>query len=116
MTKMATSSEIDEYINGFPQPVQKLLRKMRAAVRKAAPDAQETIGYNVPAFTLGGKKLVWFAAFKSHIGFYPGAAAIRAFNKDLSQYKTAKGSAQFPFTEPLPLHLVSRIGHFALAP
>jgi uncharacterized protein YdhG (YjbR/CyaY superfamily) len=106
--------DVDAYIGGFPEGAQAGLRKMRLTIRKAASNAEETISYNVPAFTLRGKKLVWFAAFKSHIGFYPGAAAIAAFKKDLSQYKTGKGSVQFSFNEPLPLGLVSRIVKFRL--
>ncbi len=112
MSERAIPTDIDEYISGFPKEVQALLEKMRGTIRKAAPEAQETISYNVPAFILGGKKLVWFAAFKSHVGFYPGAAAIAAFKKKLSGYKTARGSAQFPFKDPLPLDLVSRIVKF----
>ena len=84
---------------------------MRLTIRKAAPQARETISYGIPAFTLNGL-LVWFAAHKTHIGFYPRASAIAAFKKDLSAYKGAKGSVQFPFDEPLPLLLVSRIVKF----
>lgn len=112
MSERAIPTDIDEYENGFPKEVRALLEKMRQTIAKAAPKAQETISYSVPAFILGGKKLVWFAAFKSHVGFYPGAAAIAAFKKELSPYKTAKGSAQFPFKDPLPLDLVSRIVKF----
>jgi len=111
---VSTPADLDDYISGFPEEVQTLLRKMRLTIGKAAPNAEETISYNVPAFALRGKKLVWFAAFKSHIGFYPGAAAIAAFKKELSEYKSAKGSVQFPFTRPLPLDLVSRIVKFRL--
>jgi uncharacterized protein YdhG (YjbR/CyaY superfamily) len=111
---VSTPADIDDYISRFPEEVQTLLRKMRLTIGKAAPSAEEAISYDVPAFALRGKKLVWFAAFKSHIGFYPGAAAIAAFKKDLSQYKTAKGSVQFPFNDPLPLDLVSRIVKFRL--
>ncbi len=114
MSEKAVPADIDEYMIGFPKEVRTLLAKMRVTIGKAAPKAKETISYNVPAFTLGGKKLVWFAAFKSHIGFYPGAAAIAAFKKELSPYKTAKGSAQFPFSDPLPLDLVSRIVKFRM--
>jgi uncharacterized protein YdhG (YjbR/CyaY superfamily) len=111
---VSTPADLDDYISGFPEEVQTLLRKMRLTIGRAAPNAEETISYNVPAFALRGKKLVWFAAFKSHIGFYPGAAAIAAFKKELSPYKTAKGSVQFPFNDPLPLDLVSRIVKFRL--
>jgi len=102
---------IDDYVDRFPKEVQQLLKKMRLTIKKAAPKAKETISYGIPAFTLNGL-LVWFAAFKSHIGFYPRASAIAAFKKELSAYKGAKGSVQFPFDEQLPLALVSRIVKF----
>jgi len=84
---------------------------MRLTIQKAAPKAAETISYSIPAFRLEGI-LVWFAAFKNHIGFYPRTDAIRVFKKELSPYKVAKGSVQFPFDRPLPLALVSRIVKF----
>jgi uncharacterized protein YdhG (YjbR/CyaY superfamily) len=111
---MKSSSDIDEYIAGFPPKVQPLLRKMRATIRKAAPNASQRISYGMPAFVVDGKVVVWYAAFKSHIGLYPKAAAIAAFKKELSRYKFAKGSVQFPFTEPLPLDLIGRIVEFRL--
>ena len=107
--------EVDDYIAGFPPKVQSLLRKVRATIRKAAPKATERISYGVPAFVLNAKVLVWYAAFKSHIGFYPRAAAIAAFEKELSRYKFAKGSVQFPFNEPLPLNLIERMVNFRIA-
>jgi uncharacterized protein YdhG (YjbR/CyaY superfamily) len=110
MTKK-TPKNFDGYADRFPKEVQQLLRKMRLTIKKAAPQAKETISYGIPAFTLNGM-LVWFAAFKTHIGFYPRTAAIAAFKKELSAYKGAKGSVQFPFDEPLPLALVSRIVKF----
>jgi uncharacterized protein YdhG (YjbR/CyaY superfamily) len=102
---------IDEYVGRFPEEVQQLLKKMRLTIKRAAPKAKETISYGIPTFTLDGN-LVWFAAHKSHIGFYPRASAIAAFKKELSAYKVAKGSVQFPLDEPLPLALVSRIVKF----
>jgi len=87
---------------------------MRAAIKKAAPGAAETMSYKMPAFRTKAGILVWFAAHEAHIGFYPGASAIRAFREDLSAYKSAKGSVQFPFDEPLPLALVARIVKFRL--
>ena len=84
---------------------------MRLTIKKAAPKAKEAISYGIPAFALNGN-LVWFAAFKNHIGFYPGAAAIATFTNELSAYKGAKGSVQFPLDEPLPLALVSWIVKF----
>lgn len=84
---------------------------MRLTIKKAAPQAKEKISYGIPAFTLNGM-LVWFAAFKNHIGFYPRTSAIVAFKKELSAYKRAKGSVQFPFDQPLPLPLISRMVKF----
>ena len=87
---------------------------MRQTIRKAAPQATETISYSMPAFRLHGI-LVWFAAHTKHIGFYPGASGIRAFAQELSAYKSAKGSVQFPFDEPLPLALIARIVKYRVA-
>jgi Uncharacterized conserved protein len=105
------SGNVDEYIASFPKDVQKLLEQMRATIRKAAPGAEETISYAIPTFKLNGN-LVHFAAFKSHIGFYPAPNGIEAFKKELSPYKAAKGSIQFPLNEPLPLSLVTKIVKF----
>ena len=104
-------ASIDEYIAGFPEEVQERLRAVRRTVATAAPDAQETISYRIPAFTLHGN-LTYFAAFKKHIGLYPGTAAIKAFANDLADFRTAKGTVQFQFDEPLPLSLISRIVKF----
>jgi uncharacterized protein YdhG (YjbR/CyaY superfamily) len=104
-------ANIDHYVNRFPKYVQQRLKKVRLTIRKAAPKAKETISYGIPAFTLNGN-LVWFAAYKSHVGFYPGVSAIRAFKKELSNYKRAKGTVQFPHTEPLPLALLGRLVKF----
>jgi uncharacterized protein YdhG (YjbR/CyaY superfamily) len=106
--KSGTPRDFSEYVERFPKDVQQLLRKMRQTIRKAAPKATETISYQIPAFRLGGI-LVWFGAHANHIGLYPGASAIASFKKDLSAYKSAKGSVQFPFDEPLPVALITRI-------
>lgn len=102
---------IDEYIAGFPRDVQEILEKIRMTVKEAAPDAKETIKYRMPTFTLDGN-LVHFAAFKKHIGFYPVPTGIEAFKKELSGYKGAKGSVQFPLDKPIPYDLISRIVKF----
>lgn len=101
----------EDYTARFPKETRQLLKRMRLAVRKAAPKTKEKISYGMPAFTLDGN-LVYFAAYKRHIGFYPGSSAIAAFKKELSGYKWAKGSVQFPLDQPLPLTLVSRIVEF----
>lgn len=111
MTGPAAPKNIDEYIAGFPEDVQELLEKVRATIREAAPDAEEAIKYQIPTFTLNGN-LVHFAAFKNHIGFYPAPRGIEAFKDELAVYKGAKGSVQFPFGEPIPYDLISRIVRF----
>ncbi|MBV8150851.1 MAG: DUF1801 domain-containing protein [Candidatus Eremiobacteraeota bacterium] len=106
-----TPRDFDDYLKRYPADVQDRLRRVRETIRKAAPKAKETISYSIPAFTLDGM-LVWFAAHKNHIGFYPGASGIRAFKKELADYKHAKGSVKFPLDEPLPLALIRRIVKF----
>jgi uncharacterized protein YdhG (YjbR/CyaY superfamily) len=106
--KRKTPKDFDDYADRFPREVQQLLRKMRLTIRKAAPKAAEKISYGIPAFTFNGM-LVWFAAFRGHMGFYPGAGAVATFKKELSAYKRAKGSVQFPLDQPLPLAVVSRM-------
>ena len=101
-------NDIDTYISDFPEEVQMLLEQIRAAIRQAAPEAKETINYAIPTYTLNGN-LVHFAAFKKHIGFYPGPTGIETFKNELSAYKGAKGSVQFPLDKPLPLDLVTKI-------
>jgi len=105
------AANFEEYARGFPIAVRRLLKTMRQTIREAAPGAEETISYRMPAFKMK-KILVWFGAHSGHIGFYPGAAAIASFKKELSVYKSAKGSVQFPFDQPLPLDLVSRMVKF----
>jgi len=102
---------IDEYIAGFPKDVQKSLEKIRRTIRKAAPDAEETISYQMPTFTLRGN-LVYFAAYKKHIGLYPAPRGIEKFKKELSAYKGSKGTVRFPLDEPIPFELISRIVKF----
>ena len=102
---------IDQYIAGFPADVQAILQRIRATIRKAAPDADEAIKYQIPTFVLNGN-LVHFAAFKNHIGFYPTPSAIEAFKEELSAYQGAKGSVQFPLGKPMPIPLISRIVKF----
>ncbi|HEY0900037.1 MAG TPA: DUF1801 domain-containing protein [Sphingobacteriaceae bacterium] len=99
---------IDEYIAGFPPEVQQLLEQVRTTIRAAAPQAEETISYAIPTFTLEGN-LVHFAAFKNHIGFYPVPSGMEAFKDELAAYKSGKGSAQFPLNQALPLDLITRI-------
>jgi uncharacterized protein YdhG (YjbR/CyaY superfamily) len=105
---MAAYSTIDEYIATFPKDVKRILSQLRQTIHEAAPEAEETINYQMPTFTLHGN-LVHFAAFKNHIGFYPTPTGIEAFQQELAPYKGAKGSVQFPIDQPLPLPLIRRI-------
>lgn len=102
---------IDEYIAGFPHEIQEILKQVRAAIKKAAPDAEEAIKYQIPTFVLNGN-LVHFAAFKNHIGFYPTPSGIEAFRDELSYYESAKGSVRFPIDKPMPLSLIEKIVGF----
>jgi uncharacterized protein YdhG (YjbR/CyaY superfamily) len=110
-TSKAQSKTIDEYINTFPKEVQNLLQTLRQTIREEAPEAEETIKYDMPTFTLHGN-LLHFAAFKNHISLYNTSKAVVAFEKEVSAYKTAKGSLRFPFDKPLPLPLIRKIVRF----
>jgi uncharacterized protein YdhG (YjbR/CyaY superfamily) len=103
--------DVDEYIASFPKEIQKILKQLRATIKKAAPKSEEVISYSMPAYKMNGM-LVWFAAHSKHIGFYPRISGIEAFKKELSIYKGAKGSVQFPFEKPLPLQLITKIIKF----
>ena len=110
----AQIDSIDTYIAQFPDEVQARLQKLRTTILKLAPGATEAMSYQIPTFKLNGN-LVHFAAFKKHIGFYPGAAGIAAFQDELAGYKSAKGSVQFPLDQALPLDLVKKIVKFRVA-
>lgn len=102
---------IDNYIAGFPDDVQKLLKQMKEIISKAAPKAEEAIRYAMPTFTLHGN-LVHFAGYKNHIGFYPAPSGIESFKEELSKYKNSKGAVQFPLDKPLPVALITKIVKF----
>jgi uncharacterized protein YdhG (YjbR/CyaY superfamily) len=103
--------DIDEYIATFPKDVQGKLEGLRRAIKEAAPESEEVISYGMPAFKLN-RVLVYFAAYKRHIGFYPTASGISTFKGELSRYKQSKGAVQFPIEEPVPLDLVRRMVKF----
>ncbi len=100
---------IDGYIKTFPEDIQVILEKMRQTIKKAAPKAVEAISYQMPTFKLNGRNLVHFAAFKNHIGFYPTPSGTESFQKEISPYKYAKGSVQFPLDKTIPYELVEKI-------
>ena len=101
-------SNVDEYIAVFPPGTQAILQELRQTIKKAAPKAEEVISYNMPGYKLNGM-LVWYAGYKNHIGFYPKPSGLKAFEKELSGYKSSKGAVQFPIDKPMPLSLVTRI-------
>jgi uncharacterized protein YdhG (YjbR/CyaY superfamily) len=105
---------VDEYISTFPPATKKALKDIRSTIKKAAPDAEEAISYNIPAFRLDGM-LVWYAGYKEHIGLYPRPDAIKFFEKELTNYKLSKGTIQFPLDQPLPVRLITRIVKYRVA-
>ena len=110
-TDKIQAKNIDEYIANFPTDIQKMLNLIRQTIRNNAPEASEIISYSMPAFKFHGM-LVYFAAYKHHIGFYPGASGIEAFKEEIKGFKNAKGTVQFPIDKPLPLDLISKIVQF----
>ena len=103
---------VDNYIKTFPENVQILLKQIRATIKENAPEAEESIAYQMPAYKTNGKPLVYFAGFKNHIGFYATPTGHAQFEKELSKYKQGKGSVQFPLDKPIPLTLIARIVKF----
>ncbi len=110
---MTAPKNYREYASSLAAGARSSLDEIRETIAAALPNATETISYGLPAFEIDGKKLVWFAAFKKHVGFYPGSATIAKFANQLTRYKTAKGSVQFPYDSPLPRTLVSRMTKYA---
>jgi uncharacterized protein YdhG (YjbR/CyaY superfamily) len=106
---MKAYSTVKEYIASFPPEIQVILNKLHKIVRDSAPTAQEYIGYGMPGYKLNGKPLIYFAAFKNHLGLYPTPSGVAAFTTELVKYKKAKGSIQFPLKEPIPYDLIGKI-------
>jgi uncharacterized protein YdhG (YjbR/CyaY superfamily) len=103
---------IDEFIASFPENVRIVLEELRRVIRESAPTAEETISYGIPTFDLNGRHLVHFSAYKNHVGFYPTSSGIEAFRKELSPFKTSRGTVQFPLDKPVPFVLVRKIVKF----
>jgi uncharacterized protein YdhG (YjbR/CyaY superfamily) len=112
--KSIAPPDVDTYISSFPEETQAKLRKLRALIKKTAPQAIEGISYQMPAYKLNGP-LVYFAGYKNHIGFYPGVSGVAGFKKELANYKFAKGSIQFPLDKPLPVDLIKSIVEYRVA-
>lgn len=113
--KTQTFESIDDYISGFPDEISVLLNQIRDCIHNTAPNAIESINYNMPAFKVGDTILVYFSAFKNHIGFYALPNVNVAFKQELSTYKTGKGSIQFPLDKTLPLKLIIKLVQFRMS-
>lgn len=107
------AANIDEYIADQPMEHREKLERIREAIRKAAPKSQEVISYMMPAFKQNGV-LVYFALFKNHIGFFPTSSGVANFQKELKDYKTSKGTIQFPLDKAIPLGLITKITKFRM--
>lgn len=110
-TSQKAPKSIDEYISGFPGDVQEILGRIRTTIRRAAPDADEAIRYQIPTFILKGN-LISFAAYNKHIGLYPVPTGTKQFNKELSVYRAAKSTVRFPLDKPIPFDLITQIVKF----
>ena len=106
---MINYKNISEYINSAPDDIKTKLNKLNKIIKTTVPEADETISYGMPTFKLNGKNLVHFAGYKNHIGFYPTPSALVAFEKELSMYKTSKGTAQFEIDKELPIKLIEKM-------
>ena len=104
---------VDEYLAAFPIKTKRILKEFRKTIKQTAPQAEEVISYNMPAFKLNGM-LVWYAAYKKHIGFYPTSSPIKVFKEELVDYKTSKGAIQFPIEKAMPVVLIKKIVKFRI--
>lgn len=112
--KTEQPASIDEYIGAFPDDVQQVLQQVRATIRDAAPEAQETISYQIPTFALNGHPLVYFAGFKKHVSVYPAPVENAEFAEEMAVYGSGRGTAKFPLNKPIPFDLIRKIVDFRL--
>ncbi len=112
MARKNQFKKIDEYIAQFPKNVSDVLQQLRHVIKESAPKAEETISYAMPAFKLNRRIVVYFAAYKNHVGFYPTSSGVKAFEKELTLYQHSKGTIQFPLNKPIPIDLVKKIVKF----
>ena len=105
---------VDEYISRYPKEVQPILKNIREEIRKTAKDAEETISYGIPTYKLNKTNLVHFGAFKDHVGFFPTSSGVEYFKEELKNYKTSKGTVQFPLDKKIPYALIKKIVKFRI--
>ena len=111
--KKTAAKTVSDYISGFPRPVQTVLKRVRAIVRKSMPGAEEVISYQIPAYKIDGRAVLYFAAWKEHYSIYPSTARlVAAFKDELADYERSKGTIRFPLSEPVPARLIERIAKF----
>ncbi len=109
MPPMKNYTNVDEYIADFPANVREILENIRRVIKESAPEAEESISYGMPGFKLNGHSLVYYSAWKKHIGFYGASSAVETFKDELAPYKVLKGTIQFPLDKPMPLNLIKKI-------
>ena len=107
-------NEIDSYIQQFPEDVQLILNKIRKIIKENSSNIEESISYGMPAYKFNKKPLVYFAAYKNHIGFYATPSGHNEFKDELSKFKQGKGSVQFPLNQPIPYALIEKIVQFRM--
>lgn len=112
---MIKPASVDEYISCFPGDIQEILARIRKIVLKYAPEAEESISYNMPSYKTFGKPLIYFAGYSSHIGLYATPTGHFEYKDELAKYKHGKGSVQFPLSEPVPYDLIRKIVKFRIA-
>ena len=105
---------IDDYIADFPPEIQEILQRVRETIRKAAPDAEETISYNIPTFNLKGHYLIYFAGYKKHIGLYPVPIGNEELKEEMAPYVSGKGTLKFPLDKPIPYGLIRKLVKFRI--
>jgi uncharacterized protein YdhG (YjbR/CyaY superfamily) len=106
-------TSVDDYIDGQPDDVREVLHRVRSIIRKALPNAEEVISYQIPAYKLNGERVIFFAGWKEHYSLYPaGPRLVDAFAEDLAPYKVTKGTIRFPLSKPVPSKLIEQIAKF----
>ena len=113
-TTQAAPKDIDEYIAGLPKDVQDILQKIRVTIKKAAPEAEETMSYKMPTFNYKGRHLIYFAAYKKHISLYPAPIGNEEFKEEIAPYESGKGTLQFPLDKPIPYKLIIKLVKFRM--